>query len=79
MSAAYSTIRISDLSQYVGLGENEAGELAVSSGWTLDTNTGEYVSSDAYEVLAAVDKTAGRTSGVRLDPAGIEIICKLGS
>lgn len=40
VGAAYSTIRLADLGLYLGLPDQEAGELAIRAGWTLDVNTG---------------------------------------
>lgn len=40
VSSAYSTIRISDLAQYVGLPEPEAGQMATRAGWAWNTQTG---------------------------------------
>jgi hypothetical protein len=42
VGSAYSTIRIADLSLYLGLGEGEAGEMAVRAGWTWDRQTGTH-------------------------------------
>ncbi len=55
VGSAYSTIRIADLSLYLGLGEGEAGETAVRAGWTWDRQTGTHRGIDR-QVYRGIDR-----------------------